>query len=144
MFGAKAVKTDNPVQAAPSGMEIMFRSMGLGSIIDTAKQLAENGVFDKIIKFSEQTDGLLERFDKLNARFEEQSIRLDMLQTAINQLLESEGKRRAANAGLIETIYGHEPIHNPDAPSGSGSATLDGTSFVDKDGSFKFGADNGP
>jgi len=43
----------------PTGMEMMFRSMGLGQAIDAAKSLAESGAISKIIAFAER----LEKFD---------------------------------------------------------------------------------
>jgi hypothetical protein len=61
MFGNK---NDN----SQSGMEFMLRSMGLGQVLDMAKQLAENGTFDKVLKFADQMEAMQA---KLEAIYEE-------------------------------------------------------------------------
>lgn len=48
-----------------TGLEMALRSMGLGSVLDAAKQLAESGAVLKIVKFAEQTDELTERLARI-------------------------------------------------------------------------------
>jgi len=50
---------------ALSGMESMFRAMGLGQILDMAKSMAENGTFDKIIKFADEAESLRLKVEEL-------------------------------------------------------------------------------
>lgn len=51
---------------AQSGLEMALRSMGLGSVLDAAKHLAESGAVQKILQFA---DGLEEQNARL-ARIE--------------------------------------------------------------------------
>jgi len=53
MFGGK---TDKP---APSGMEMMLRSMGMGPILDMGLQLANDGTLAKIVAFAENAEEIL-------------------------------------------------------------------------------------
>lgn len=39
-----------------SGAEMMLRSLGMGEILDTAKALASDGTFQKIIEFAKQAE----------------------------------------------------------------------------------------
>lgn len=50
---------------AMNGMEGMFRAMGLGQILDMAKAMAENGTFDKILKFSDEAENLRLKVEEL-------------------------------------------------------------------------------
>lgn len=55
-----------PKMAAPaSGMEMMLRSMGLGEIIEAAKQLATNGTVERILQFADQVGELNERLARI-------------------------------------------------------------------------------
>jgi hypothetical protein len=51
--------------AALSGMESMFRAMGLGQVLDMAKAMAENGTFDKILKFADEAESLRLKVEEL-------------------------------------------------------------------------------
>lgn len=41
-----------------SGVEMMLRNMGLGSVLDAAKQLAESGAVEKIIQFADDAENI--------------------------------------------------------------------------------------
>ena len=51
---------------AQSGMEIMFRSMGLGQVLDMAKSLADKGVADKLVKFADDLDDMKSKVDEIH------------------------------------------------------------------------------
>lgn len=59
MFGQK---TDKP---APSGMEIMLRSMGLGEVLDMAKKLAEDGTLAKILAYADSAEKILAALERV-------------------------------------------------------------------------------
>lgn len=50
---------------AVSGMESMFRAMGLGQVLDMAKAMAENGTFDKMLKFVDEAESLRLKVEEL-------------------------------------------------------------------------------
>lgn len=55
-----------PKMGAPSsGVEMMLRSMGLGEMIEVAKQFAESGVLEKIVQFADGLEALNERLDRI-------------------------------------------------------------------------------
>ena len=65
MFGGK--KDDKP---APSGMEMMLRSMGMGPILDMGLQLVNDGTLAKIIAFAESADEILNTLRKVQHELE--------------------------------------------------------------------------
>lgn len=48
-----------------SGLEMALRSMGLGSVLDAAKVLAESGAVQKILQFADGLEELNERLARL-------------------------------------------------------------------------------
>jgi len=50
-----------------SGLEMALRSMGLGSVLDAAKHLAESGAVQKILLFADGLEELNERLARLEA-----------------------------------------------------------------------------
>lgn len=56
------------VKPAMSGMETMLRSLGMGEMLDTAKQLAHDGTFQKIIEFAEKADKMQATLDRIEDR----------------------------------------------------------------------------
>ncbi len=47
------------------GIEMMLRNMGLASVLDAAKQLAESGAVHKIIAFADQAGEINERLTEI-------------------------------------------------------------------------------
>ncbi len=98
---------------AVSGMESMFRAMGLGQVLDMAKVMAENGTFDKILKFSDEAEALGQSVRELIAEVKmmrEQNVQLD-------------DNRKSRSLGSIE------PRYIATSP-GSGSADIAGDADV--------------
>lgn len=56
-----------PAKSPLGGMEVMFKSMGLGQVIEFAQQLASSGAVDKILKFSNDVEPLSARIEKIEA-----------------------------------------------------------------------------
>jgi len=52
-------KPGSPDPAAPSGMEMMVRSLGFGPLLDMGLQLANDGTLAKIVAFAESADEIL-------------------------------------------------------------------------------------
>lgn len=50
-----------------SGIEMALRSMGLGSVLDAAKHLADSGAVQKILHFADGLEELNERLARLEA-----------------------------------------------------------------------------
>lgn len=48
-----------------SGLEMAMRQMGLGSVIDAAKHLAESGAVQKILQFADGLEEMNERLARL-------------------------------------------------------------------------------
>lgn len=98
-----------------SGMEMALRSMGLGSVLDAAKHLAENGAVLKIIKFADDAG-------ELNARL----ARIEANQIAVmaQMGLEPASQSEPANGGPV--LIEGTAIRGADAEPGSG-ARLGGT-----------------
>jgi hypothetical protein len=49
------------------GMEMALRGMGLGSVLDAAKQLAESGAVGKLIAFADEMEGLRDAIKRIEA-----------------------------------------------------------------------------
>jgi len=66
------MSNDKPSEpGAASGMEMMLRSMGLASVLDAAKALAQSGAVQKIMKFADDLEGTNEQLNERLARIEE-------------------------------------------------------------------------
>lgn len=50
-----------------SGLEMALRSMGLGTVLDAAKQLAGSGAVEKILAFAEQAEQMNARLARIEA-----------------------------------------------------------------------------
>jgi hypothetical protein len=53
------------MRTAPSGLEMMLRSLGLGEVITAAQDLAQSGAIEKIIKFADSVDELNARLSRI-------------------------------------------------------------------------------
>lgn len=60
MFGAKDDK-----KPAPSGAEMMMRSLGMGPVLDMAIGLANDGTLAKIVTFADQADEILKTLRRI-------------------------------------------------------------------------------
>jgi hypothetical protein len=90
-----------PAKIPPkSGLEVMFRSLGLGEIIDMAHRLAAEGAVEAILNFAK---GL----EALNAKIDTLAHRLDRL----------------------EAVARGEPAEGPGPQPGPGSTLRNGAGF---------------
>jgi hypothetical protein len=53
---------------APTGMEIMLKSLGLGPVIEAANTLATSGAVQKIVQFADLVGPLREQLDRIERR----------------------------------------------------------------------------
>lgn len=47
--------------AAPTGLEMMLRNLGLGEVIAVAQKLASDGTIEKIVQFADHAEGIVGR-----------------------------------------------------------------------------------
>ena len=52
---------------APSGLEMMLQSMGLGEVITAAKKLASDGTLQKVLKFADEVEAINGRIEQIAA-----------------------------------------------------------------------------
>lgn len=104
-----------------SGAEMMLRSLGLGEMIDVVKQMAESGVVDNIIKFSEGIGELNERLARIELAIDrlEQRREHGQRQSNVTALLDipptflGGGDERIPGAG-VEPDLGSAAGRNPE------------------------------
>lgn len=87
-----------------SGLEMMLRNMGLASVLDAAKTLAESGAVQKIILFADQLEELNGRLDRIEAT-------LGIARgTVANYLIEG-----TADVRDDASVHGRADVPDPDA-----------------------------